>query len=227
MPQRLGYSLRCQVALREGFGVLSVRSDDKLMTILTGVVLTVALGAVAQKGDLFSDFGRSASFTLRDDVVTVAADQSYFIDVVANDDGATAADGRRLLITESPNCGSAYRKNGGVAYIAGVGCEGPQRLSYCIAEGDECPEAQVTVIVTASATPASASETPVALLSEAGEVTTAAVSAKRESGFKVESQPGGSLAALSSMPLGTLAPEEDAEAAETAPDATGDAVEDR
>ena len=69
-----------------------MRGDDKLMTILTGVVLTVALGAVAQRGDVFSNFGQGDAFSLRDDVITVAAGESYLIDVVANDVGATPED---------------------------------------------------------------------------------------------------------------------------------------
>ncbi len=190
-----------------------MRGDDKLMTILTGVVLTVALGAVAQRGDVFSNFGQGDAFSLRDDVITVAAGESYLIDVVANDVGATPEDGRRMLITEAPACGTAYRKNGAVAYVGDDDCTGPQRLSYCIAQGDECPEARVTVIIARTDKVGSASGTPVASLDEPGRLLTAAVSDKRESGFKVENQPKGSMAALSSVPLGSLAPE--AAAAET------------
>ena len=52
-----------------------MRGDDRLMTILTGVVLTVALGAVLQQEDLFAG---GAEIAPRDDVATLAPAVSFY-----------------------------------------------------------------------------------------------------------------------------------------------------
>lgn len=148
-----------------------MRGDDRLMTILTGVVLTVALGAVAQRGEIFGNLGVGPGFDPRDDVVAAAADGAYLIDVTANDRGATREDGRRVLILAAPGCGVAYRRDGQVLYD-GAGCIGPQRLSYCVAQGDDCRGAELTILLregedAAMAAPSSVSDTPVTRLAEA------------------------------------------------------------
>lgn len=200
---------------------MSVRGDDRMMTILTGVVLTIALGAVAQRGDLFGDFGMATAYVPRDDVVQVAADGAYLIDVTANDEGAQPGDGNRILITQTPRCGVVYRYQGAIAFEGAEGCGGTQSLSYCVASGDECREAEVTLVLTAEEeTLASASGTPVRRFAGDGGVRTAAVGAGASSGFTVEDGAGsGPLAAVSS-PLGSLAPAEagaaEAEAADLA-----------
>lgn len=192
-----------------------MRGDDRLMTILTGIVLTVALGAVVQRGDLFSG---GEGVAPRDDVATLASGHFYLIDVVANDRGATPADGERLLVTEQPACGTAARSGGSLLYDASAGCEGPQRVSYCLALGDECPSAEVTLVLSGDVeTESSASGTPVARLATAPETAVAAVSpAPADSAFKAEPEPeraqGGALAAIVSA-FGSLAPEVEDKAA--------------
>lgn len=200
---------------------MSVRGDDRMMTILTGVVLTIALGAVAQRGDLFGDFGMATAYVPRDDVVTVSSEGAYLIDVTANDEGAQPGDGNRILITESPRCGVVYRHQGAIAFEGAEACGGTQSMRYCVASGDECREAEVTLVLTAGeSTLASASGTPVRRFAGDGGVRTAAVGPDRASGFTVEDGAGaGPLAAVSS-PLGSLAPAEagagEAEAADMA-----------
>ena len=185
------------------------------MTILTGIVLTVALGAVAQRGDVFSEFGSRDSVAPRDDVAVLPSGGTWRLDVVANDAGATAEDGARLLVTAPPDCGAAWRMGAALAYEAGPGCAGTQRISYCLAEGDSCREAVVTVVLDPAAEgPGSATGTPPARRS-APSPAAAAVSRAGVSGFTVEgTRPagrGGPLAAISAF--GSLAPaEEDADA---------------
>ncbi|WP_092865102.1 hypothetical protein [Albimonas pacifica] len=182
------------------------------MTILTGVVLTIALGAVVQSGDLMERFGAGPGIHPRDDVVALAAGDAYAIDVVANDRGAVEGDGRRVLIMTAPACGVAYRSGDRVVYQAGTDCAGLQRLTYCIARGDECPGAEVTLDVASVEVASSPTETPVQRLAERP---------SRPSDAEVSMMPGGSgftleteaapgdrpLAGLSTA-LGSLAPDE-------------------
>ncbi len=181
------------------------------MTILTGIVLTIALGAVAQRGDVFQHFGQGSGLMPRDDVATLAAGEAYLIDVVANDRGAREDDGRRILIMTAPACGVTYRREGRIFYDAGPGCEGVQRITYCVARGDRCPAAEVTMRVSArTAEAASASGAPIEVLARAGDrIASADISnAPLASGFTAEpllQQGGGALAGLASA-FGTLAP---------------------
>jgi hypothetical protein len=206
------------------FEVLGVRGDDRLMTILTGIVLTVALGAVAQRGDVFEGFAERASVDPRDDVVMLPTDGAWRLDVVANDRGATPDDGARLLITSPPECGTAWRMDGAIAFAAEARCRGVQRIGYCIAEGDRCPEAMVTVTLAEGlAAPESASGMPMARLEGATPAAVVAVGEARGSGFTLEGvrpAEGGrnnGLAAISAF--GTLAPptENEVDEAETVP----------
>ncbi|MEM6438790.1 MAG: hypothetical protein AAF763_03705 [Pseudomonadota bacterium] len=177
------------------------------MTILTGVVLTIALGAVAQRGDLFGDFGMATAYVPRDDVVTVSTEGAYLIDVTANDEGAQPGDGNRILITEAPRCGVVYRHQGAIAFEGAGACGGTQRMSYCVASGDDCREAEVTLILNASAAAlGSASGTPVRKFAGDEGVRTAAVGAGEASGFTVEDGAATRPLAAVSSPLGSLAP---------------------
>lgn len=187
------------------------------MTILTGIVLTVALGAVAQRGEILGNLGAGPGFDPRDDVVSAAADGAYMIDVTANDRGATREDGRRVLILAAPGCGVAYRREGQVLYD-GAGCTGPQRLSYCVAQGDDCRGAEVTILLREdgdASAPSSVSDTPVIRLAEApSREWLATVSAEGgRAGFTAEPdrRPAeGPLAGLTSA-LGSLAPSPETE----------------
>ncbi|WP_339948983.1 hypothetical protein [uncultured Albimonas sp.] len=136
------------------------------MTILTGVVLTIALGAVVQSGDLMGRFGAGPGIHPRDDVVELAANDVYAIDVVANDRGAVDGDGRRVLIMTAPACGVAYRSGDRMIYQGAAECAGVQRLTYCVARGDECLGAEVTLVLSPSSVAASPTDTPVARLAE-------------------------------------------------------------
>lgn len=196
-----------------------MRGDDRLMTILTGVVLIIALGAVAQRGDILERFGAGPGIHPRDDVVEISASEVYAIDVAANDRGAVAGDGRRVLIMTAPSCGLAYRSGDRVIYQGGPECVGVQRMTYCIASGDDCAGAEVQLLVGTEKNPArTETATPVARLMERpSRPSDAAVSmAPTESGFVAETGPAPGerpLAGLAST-LGSLAPEDAAQPAE-------------
>ncbi|MGM0584431.1 MAG: hypothetical protein ACQEUZ_07255 [Pseudomonadota bacterium] len=181
------------------------------MTILTGIVLIVALGAVVQRGDLF---GQDAGVAPRDDVATLAPGFTYLIDVTANDRGARPGDSARLLITEAPACGVVERREGGLAFRAEARCEGPLRLTYCLALGESCPSAEVTLVLADDArAEASATGTPVARLDEPlrpaamARVSPAPAASAFTPELPQDRAPAGPLAALASA-FGSLAPDE-------------------
>ena len=186
------------------------------MTILTGVVLTIALGAVAQSGDLFERFGAGPGLHPRDDAVTLAAADIYSIDVVANDRGAVEGDGGRVLLMTAPSCGVAYRSGDRVIYQAGAECEGRQTLTYCVARGDDCPSAKLVLALGQGLETASTTGTPVDRLAERPQRPSGAQvsQAPTASGFVAEPGRTGAdrpLAGISSA-FGSLAPSEDEDA---------------
>jgi hypothetical protein len=192
------------------------------MTILTGIVLTVALGAVVSRGDLFAG---GEDLAPRDDVATVALEQTYLIDVVANDRGAAPEDGRRILVTDGPDCGIAARRDGQLLYDpAGRKCDRPQRVTYCLALGETCPSARVTLLpaaeVQAESSPTGTPVTPIEAPSR--NAVAFMSSAPAASAFTTEPEtparaPAGPLSGLISA-FGSLAPE-----AATPDAATGEA----
>lgn len=197
-----------------------MRGDDRVMTILTGIALTVALGAVVQRSELFSPPQTADLIEPRDDVAAFAPGVAALIDVIANDPGARPEDGRRLLILRAPACGTAWRHAGQVLYRSGIDCDGAQSLRYCVPQGDACAEAELRLTLDAALTaPQSESGTPVALLAEvpAGPAASpggfAATEPPRAGGFLVEgparAAPDRAPFAALGLPLGRAAERQD------------------
>lgn len=127
--------------------------DDRVMSILTGLVIVVAMATLAQRSDsLLNFFTREEppKVAPQNDVATLFAGDSKVIDVLANDENARPEDGEAIRIVVSPSCGAAEAASGGVLYISNDHCVGPQLFAYCVTQGEECPSASVTVNVAAS-----------------------------------------------------------------------------
>lgn len=123
------------------------------MSILTGLIIIVAMVVLAQKTESILDFAfreRAPKIAPQNDVAAVFAGESRIIDVLANDENAVPEDGERLSIVVSPSCGAAEPTTGGILYISTDRCVGPQLFAYCVSRGDECPTASVTVTVAAA-----------------------------------------------------------------------------
>lgn len=136
--------------------------DDRIMSILTGLIIIVAMVVLAQKTDSILNFAfreEVAKIAPQNDVDVVFAGESKVIDVLANDENAAPDDGARLNIVVAPSCGAAEPTEDGILYISNDRCVGPQLFAYCVSRGDECPTASVTVNVAAA--PAEEPEAPV------------------------------------------------------------------
>ena len=127
--------------------------DDRVMSILTGLVIVVAMATLAQRSDQLVNFffgEKEASIAPQNDAFALFAGQSHVIDVLANDENARPEDAGNIHILVSPSCGAAEAADGGVLYISNDRCVGPQLFAYCVRRGDECASASVTVNVAAA-----------------------------------------------------------------------------
>ncbi|MGB0506645.1 MAG: hypothetical protein ACPGGK_10660 [Pikeienuella sp.] len=123
------------------------------MSILTGLVIVVAMATLAQKSDTLIDYfftEKSPGVAPQNDAVAVVAGKSQIIDVLANDEGVTPEDAANVRILVSPSCGAAEATASGVLYIPNDRCVGDQLFAYCVQRGDECSSASVTVSVLSS-----------------------------------------------------------------------------
>lgn len=124
--------------------------DDRVMSILTGLVIVVAMATLAQRSDQLFDFffsEKEASIAPQNDSFALFAGESEIIDVLANDENAKPEDEANIHILVSPSCGAAEVTDGGVLYISNDRCVGAQLFAYCVRRGDECASASVTVNV--------------------------------------------------------------------------------
>lgn len=128
--------------------------DDRVMSILTGLVIVVAMATLAQRSDSLLDFftrEEAPLVTPVNDEAVIFAGDSKVIEVLRNDENALASDSENIRIVVSPSCGAAEATSDGVLYISNERCIGPQLFAYCVQQGDECPSASVTVNVAAAA----------------------------------------------------------------------------
>lgn len=122
--------------------------DDRLISILSGVVLMIAIGTVVQRGDLLVDYfaaGKPPPQLERDEITAMANDLVR-INVLANDTNLSARDRDRLVIAAAPECGRVFIQEGFVQYLPVSGCEGQQVIRYTI-EGED-PSVSGEVVAT-------------------------------------------------------------------------------
>lgn len=121
-----------------------MRTDDHMMTILTGLVLAIVLGVMAQKSDvLIGLFSEKHEIVARDDVFYVRAGSSQTLDVLANDE-ATGPD-TAISIVEGPLCGSVTSQPDGIRITVPAACEGIQSFTYCLRGAGPCDIAKVAL----------------------------------------------------------------------------------
>lgn len=137
-------------------------SDDRFMTLATGLVLAVVVGTIAQKSDtVMAFFGAGSVETVQSDQFTVNAGRDQILDIQANDTLSG-----EVVVTRGPSCGSVRTNaDGSVEYSGSGECSGEVVFAYCIKSEDTCEEAEVKLsvvnlqpetpaVVTAQAAPA-------------------------------------------------------------------------
>ncbi len=129
-------------------GIADVKVSDHTMTILTGLVLTVTIGMLAQNSESIMA-GLSGANVLQpeDDVFTVRAGKPQSLNVLLNDQAPDGATETAILIMEEPICGELALANGQIEYTNSQTCNGPVTFTYCLAADVKCVEAKVALQV--------------------------------------------------------------------------------
>ena len=160
--------------------------DDKMMTLLTGLVLAIFAGTMVQYGDsIVSLLSSDNTESTEDDYFTALSGSEQKLDVLANDILRGP-----LAITSVPACGSLrLGVNQTLVYQSDSTCEGEQVFSYCVVGPDGCTAHDVTISVvgsTAATTAVASVQTPETVVPEQAPVATAQTSDAVETPAAVE-----------------------------------------
>jgi len=111
-----------------------VLKDDRMMSMLTFVVIMVAVGTLIQRVDVLDIlFGTGTDkLEFRQDEAIVRANALSGIDVLANDIGIEEGDAARLIVVEQPKCGRVFVRDGQAQYLPAERCVGSQTFKYAI-----------------------------------------------------------------------------------------------
>lgn len=124
-----------------------MRGDDRVMGILTAVVLVVAAATMFPRDASFDWlFGTPDQVALADDSFRIVPDEVAWLDVLANDEGVPSGEDSGLRIAVAPICGTAEVEGARLRYRPTAACRGVVIFSYCAGPG-QCAPAQVTVTV--------------------------------------------------------------------------------
>ncbi|HUF86498.1 MAG TPA: hypothetical protein VMM59_03880, partial [Thermohalobaculum sp.] len=121
--------------------------DDRMMGMLTFVVIMLAVGTMIQRADFFQRlFGTGdAEPVLVADEAMVQATQTVAVDVLANDSGIGPDAAGRLTIVAEPECGRAFVREGRVMYLGTEGCIGEQTVRYGLGSAEATAELRIVV----------------------------------------------------------------------------------
>ncbi|MEE8454596.1 MAG: hypothetical protein V3R90_07555, partial [Limibaculum sp.] len=128
---------------------MGVLKDDRMMSMLTFVVIMVAVGTLIQSTDLLERlFGEgTAELELRRDEAIVRANALSGIDVLANDLGLREGDAENLIIVAQPKCGRVFVRDGQAHYLPAERCAGSQSFRYAISGRSYGQPGEVMVVV--------------------------------------------------------------------------------
>ncbi|MEL6217622.1 MAG: hypothetical protein AAFR79_04025 [Pseudomonadota bacterium] len=112
--------------------------DDRFISILSGVVLMIAIGTVVQRGGPLVEYfgGGSQGPVLVRDRADATPGALTVVDVLANDRELTQRNRAELQITGAPGCGKAFVQDSRVHYVPEDSCVGEQRIGYSVGQTD-------------------------------------------------------------------------------------------
>lgn len=121
--------------------------DDRMMGMLTFVVILIAFGTLIQRAEffqrLFGPAGPPAELVV--DEVVARATEATPIDVLANDANVGAGDAEKLTIVTPPACGRAFVRDGMIHYLGTQGCVGEQTVQYGLSGGEQTAVLRIAV----------------------------------------------------------------------------------
>jgi len=127
-----------------------VFKDDRLISVMSGVILMVAVGTVVQRGDAVMSYlgmGETAPI-LNPDSVTTMANDLVRIEVLSNDEHLMRGASEVLEVATHPACGRVFVQGGALQYLPITGCEGQQVVEYRLAGVSTVNYGEVIVTVT-------------------------------------------------------------------------------
>jgi hypothetical protein len=126
-----------------------VLKDDRMMSMLTFVVIMIAIGTMIQRADLLGEYfgGERVALEFRRDEAIVQANTLSGIDVLANDLGLKDGDAEKLIIVRQPKCGRVFVRGGQAHYLPAERCAGSQSFEYTITGRSRGLSGNVVVIV--------------------------------------------------------------------------------
>ena len=127
--------------------------NDRMMTMLTGLVLAIFAGTMVQYGDRFmAMISGENQFQTSDDFYSVRSGSLQILDVLANDDITGP-----IVVVSQPQCGTvSLRGAQQLQFSSDSSCSGKIEFAYCVDQADGCVSNTVTlnVISLAAAQPA-------------------------------------------------------------------------
>ncbi|MEM1344310.1 MAG: hypothetical protein AAGI34_06985 [Pseudomonadota bacterium] len=125
--------------------------DDRLISILSGVVLMAAIGMIVQKGDVLQDLfdGGSDNAQLNDDEIVLNANDIVRIDVLANDTGITSSLSETLRVVDAASCGETIARDGRITFAASNTCNEFETIRYSVGADDDALTAEVRIRIAA------------------------------------------------------------------------------
>lgn len=121
---------------------MTLFSDDRFMTLATGLVLAIVVGTLAQQSDsLMAFFTGEEQGIGEDDQYTIRAGSDQSLDVLGND----TLDGE-IIIVNAPSCGRAVPDgNGAIDFVGSEACTGVVTFNYCVEFEEGCVESEVSL----------------------------------------------------------------------------------
>ena len=134
-------------------------SNDRFMTMATGLVLAIAVGTMAQNSKSLMAFFTGEDISIgHDDQFTIRAGKDQVLDVLAND-----SQSGNISIIGQPACGTVRAGVGETLEFINSGtCSGNVNFTYCVPSEGACEAFEVTLNVINVADPIPAADTQVA-----------------------------------------------------------------
>lgn len=127
--------------------------DDSMISVLSVVVLMVAVGTVIQQSSAIYDLlgledpdAAANKPALTNDFVTVRANDLAAIDIFANDRGLTPEQRVRLTVNSHPACGRLFVQGAVLQYLPENRCKGKQTFVYSVPGVDGVATVTATVL---------------------------------------------------------------------------------
>jgi len=136
-------------------------SNDRFMTMATGLVLAIAVGTMAQNSASLMAFFTGEEVTVgNDDQFTVRAGKAQVLDVLANDTQSGT-----VAIVEQPSCGTVRAGVGDtLEFFDSDNCSGNVTFTYCVPTEGICEAFKVALNVINVEDPVPAATTQIAAI---------------------------------------------------------------